>query len=74
MDRQNNSTFTMEIQKYMYSVKSELKFLLNRLKLAYNIAQCGQTIPPSSFPKSSIAFSKDKQDVWIRLVWHMDVP
>tara|TARA_R110001583_G_scaffold4077_8_gene24400 strand:+ start:1157 stop:1522 length:366 start_codon:yes stop_codon:yes gene_type:complete len=39
---------------------------------AQNIAQCGRTIPPSSFPKSSIAFSKTKQDVWIRLVQAMD--
>jgi hypothetical protein len=28
--------------------------------------------PPLSFPKSLIAFSKPKQDVWVRLVLAMD--
>ena len=31
------------------------------------------TSPPLSFPKSSIAFSKAKQDVWLKLIQHMDV-
>jgi len=30
------------------------------------------TTPPLSFPKSYIAFSKSKQDVWFRLVLAMD--
>ena len=30
------------------------------------------TLPPLNFPKSFIAFSKSKQDVWVKLVLAMD--
>ena len=30
-------------------------------------------LPPLSFPKSSIPFSKAKQDVWLKFIQHMDV-
>ena len=37
-----------------------------------SILKAATTSPPLSFPKSYIAFSKSKQDVWLRLVLAMD--
>jgi len=35
--------------------------------------QHGYIAPPLSFPKSSIPFSKAKQDVWLKFIQHMAV-
>ena len=65
------SVFFVRIKNLAY-LDCETMFRFFNCDLAINDSQFGYNSPPLSFPKSYIAFSKSKQDVWLRLVLAMD--